>query len=468
MDFQMVADCLAVIESTGSTLQKEAQLRKYGQEVDGFKEVLKFIYDPYFTTGLKQAKLDNAAIATAGPHLCSTPEEIMSYLRRNNTGTLRDAEIANGFIYAEADENWQWAATGLVTKDLQIGVSVTTLNKVYGKAFIPKIGIMRGMLCPDDISGYYLVTEKIDGNRRLIMNKDTGVEIYTRSGKRDTGLYEIERDAALLPKGYVFDCECVASGEYADSIELRQASASILNRRNQQRGGVVALCFDVLKQEEYDNSKSKMNALGRKTMAAAMLNDQSSFPALMQFGNLLDSDAATHGKTTHMANSVNALWGAFPGVSLEHIKALPILGIARNKQEGIELAKPIWDVGGEGVMLVDWNSAYEVNPNPRKTLLKIKMLKEFECRCIGIFEGSGKYQGMMGGIYVEYVDDDKKVWEVGVGTGFTDYMRSYYYTHRDQIVGRVVELDSFGVSTNAQGGKSLNCPVFKRIKGEAE
>lgn len=468
MDFQWVADCLAAIEQTGSTLQKEQMLRKFGDTVEGFKDVLKFIYDPYFTTGLKQAKLDNAAVAVSGPNFCGTAEEIMAYLRKNNTGTLRDAEIANGFIYVDDDEDWQWAATGLVTKDLQIGVSVTTLNKVFGKSFIPKIGIMRGMLCPDDASGYYIVTEKIDGNRRLIMNKETGVEIYTRSGKRDTGLYEIEKDAAKLPVGYVFDCECVASGEYADSIELRQASASILNRRNQQRGGVVALCFDVLKQSEYDEGRSKMNALGRKTMAAAMLKDESSFPILMRFGEMLDSNAASLGKTTHMANSVNALWGAFPGVALEHIKALPILGIARNKQEGIELAKPIWDVKGEGVMLVDWNSAYEVNPNPRKTLLKIKALQEFECKCVGVFEGSGKYQGMMGGIYVEYVDENAQVWEVGVGTGFTDYMRSFYYTHPDKIVGHVVELDSFGVSTNAQGGRSLNCPVFKRVKGDRE
>ena len=87
-----------------------------------------------------------------------------------------------------------------MTKDLQIGVSVTTLNKVYGKGFIPKIGIMRGMLCPDSISSYYLATEKIDGNRRLIMVKDTGVEIFTRSGKRDLGLVEIEAQAAQLPK----------------------------------------------------------------------------------------------------------------------------------------------------------------------------------------------------------------------------------------------------------------------------
>ena len=125
------------------------------------------------------------------------------------------------------------------------------------------------------------------------------------------------------------------------------------------------------------------------------------------------------------------------------------------------MAKPIWDVKGEGVMLVEWQSAYEVNPNPRKTLLKIKMLKEYTAKCIGVYEGDNKYTGMLGGITVD--------WEgnvFGVGTGFTDYDRQLLWDDPDRIVGKLVELDSFGESVNKQGGHALNCPVFKRIVGE--
>ena len=202
-------------------------------------------------------------------------EELMEYLSINTTGTDYDATIANAFIYQSDDDIWQWAATGLVTKDLQIGVSITTLNKVYGNGFIPKIGIMRGTLCPSNISSIYLATEKIDGNRRLIMTKPTGIEIYTRSGKRDYGLVEIEEQASALPVGFVFDTECIAVGDFADNIELRQASASILNSRG-KRSGVKALCFDVIPQEEYDKSISKMGALGRKATLAALFGDYSS------------------------------------------------------------------------------------------------------------------------------------------------------------------------------------------------
>lgn len=466
MDFQNVADCLSTIAQTGSTLQKEALLRRY-EAVDGFKDVLKFIYDPYFTTGLKQAKLDNADLYVSYKEI--TAEEVMAYLRVNSTGTLDDASYATMFIYQSDDPDWQWAATGLVTKDLQIGVSVTTLNKVYGKSFIPKIGIMRGMLCPEDAQGYYIATEKIDGNRRLIMNKETGVEIYTRSGKRDTGLYEIEQEAALLPKGYVYDCECVASGEYADSIELRQASASILNRRNQKRNGVMAMCFDMIAQEDYDNGISRMNALGRKTLAASAFHDGTSIAKLIEFGEVLDREAATRGRISHYAATVGKLGRVFENTpEVKHIKVLPILGIAKNKQDGIALAKPIWDVKGEGVMLVDYSSAYEVNPNPRKTLLKIKMLKEFECMCTGVCEGTGKYVGMLGAIIIDYVDANGNHWPVSVGSGFTDADREYLWNYPEKIIWHTVEIDSFGESQNKQGERSLNCPIFKRIKGAIE
>ena len=70
----------------------------------------------------------------------------------------------------------------------------------------------------------------------------------------------------------MYDTECIAVGDYADSIALRQASASVLNSRG-RRTGVKALCFDMLTQEEYDAGVSKMGALGRKALLAATFGD---------------------------------------------------------------------------------------------------------------------------------------------------------------------------------------------------
>ena len=453
MDFQVVADCLSNIQATGSTLQKEALLRNYAG-IDGFKAVLKFIYDPYFTTGLKQAKLDIGDGIDANAARMSI-DEIMQYFREHNTGTKADIAMANGFIFDSADPNWQWAATGLVTKDLQIGVSVTTLNKVYGKGFIPKIGIMRGMLCPEHIVGSYIATEKIDGNRRLIFTRETGVEVYTRSGKRDFGLVEIMEEAKQLPTGFVFDCECVAMGDFSDNIALRQASASILNRGSgQAKTGVQALCFDVLPIKDYDEGVSKLNALGRKALVAHLLGDEASVDKLIEL-------------FPHWAYPLKGLVGMFESTTLKHIKPLPILGVVTSREEGFKLAEPIWETGGEGVMLVAVSSSYEVNPNPRKTLLKIKATTEYKLPCIGVYEGDNKYTGMLGGIEVGYTVNGT-TYRVGVGSGFADYQRAEYWAHPERIVGKLVEIECFGASTNAKGGYSLNCPIFKRVVGDLD
>jgi DNA ligase 1 len=453
LDFKEIANDLAIIANTGSTLMKESMLKKYGTEVEGFKEVLKFIYDPYFTTGLGQKKLDRADLYGA-----YTVEQIMTYLRMNSTGSDTDAMVANGFIYSDDDPAWQWAATGLVTKDLQIGVSVTTLNKVYGDGFIAKIGIMRGTLCPENARGTYIATEKIDGNRRLIMNKPTGVEIYTRSGRRDPGLVEIEEQARLLPKGFVYDTECVAVGDYADNIELRQASASILNSRG-RRTGVKALCFDMMTQTEYDAGQSRMAAAFRKYMIACLFGDLKGMDILSALMNESQHDAIKEFVTKILPFNVET----------PNITGLPILGIAHNKDEGIVLAQPIWETGGEGVMLVDYRSPYEVNPNPRKTLLKIKATQEFTLLCTGVEEGSNKYTGMLGAIWVEYTrPGDPMKYAFKVGSGFPDYLRMEYWQHPEKIMWHKVEIESFGESRNAQGVYALNCPIFKRVVGERE
>ena len=456
-DLYEIGGILAEIRDTGSTLMKEDILLDC-EDVDGFREILQYIFDPYFTTGIGTKKLESATISVAGGLL--SPEDMMDYLREYPTGTSTDAALANGFIFAyDDDDNAMWLAEGIVTKELKIGVSVTTLNKVFGKGFIPMVGIMRGVNCPEQISGWYIVTEKIDGNRRLLVNAPTGPEIYTRSGKRDHGLIDIEREMLKLPLGYVYDTECIAMGEYADSIALRQASASILNRQGIRRG-VKALVFDMIPIDEYRAGKSKYHALARKSMLARLFNDRVGLELLQ------DSKLLTPG----MLESIDAVLMEYSvpgGTGMMHIAALPILGVVDTKELALDLAKPIWEDGGEGVMLVDTTSVYEVSPNPRKTLLKVKLLKEFVCKVIDVAEGTNKYEGMMGSVIVEY-ERDGEIYHVNVGSGFTDPDRKYYWDNPTTIINKNIEIESFGESMNAQGGYSINCPIFKRIVGDVD
>ena len=146
---------------------------------------------------------------------------------------------------------------------------------------------------------------------------------------------------------------------------------------------------------------------------------------------------------------------------LENIKPVPILGLVSSLDAATPIVEEIWARGGEGIMLNTTSGLYEIKRS--KQLLKVKHTEEHVLPIIDILEGTGKYEDSMGAIVVNY-----KGSAVGVGSGFTDYQRKTIWENADAYIGRMVEIETFGESMNAQGYVSLNCPIFKRFVGEVE
>lgn len=457
MDFEKVANQLALVATSSGRLAKE-NLLYAGRLIDGFIPVLKHLYNPYITTGIKQASL---AQEWETAETYKDAGEVLLYYSQSRTGTSVEIAKACAFIDSWETETARWLAEGLFTKDLKCGVSTTTLNNLFGKGFIPVIGIMRGKQAPEAFVGKYIATEKIDGNRRLFFNTYDGVITYTRSGKRDYGLKQIEEEIAkTLPQGMMYDCECIAMGDFKDSIALRQASASILNSQSSNKTGVKALCFDMVPISDYDMGQSKSQAKHRKAALATCFGDTKSIEKLFEANLLTAADADGY-------LSVAALRAE--AFKRTYITSLPILDIVLNSNQALETAKPIWESGGEGLMLVDANSYYVVSATPKKEWLKIKYVQEVVAKCIDIYPGEvgKKYENTLGGITVAFLGPDKKAYQCNCGSGFPDYLRDSLYANPEQIIGKYVELDCFGFSVSATTvGYSLNCPIFKRIRGE--
>lgn len=455
-EFQNLAKFLNLVANTGSTLSKRGLLIRFKNMPD-LQLVLKHLYNPYVTTGIKDRSLDEAywsVIGNVEQLPFNTLYNVIAYLQENNTGSYYALENAAMLLHwaEQISEEAAWLMRGIITKNLQIGVKAQTLNQIYGKGFIPIIGIMRGMHAPNSFAGTYIATEKIDGNRRIVMNKETGVEIYTRSGRRDYGLVELEEQAAkYLPVGYVFDTECIAAGEYVDNVALRQASAALLNRTG-TRTGVLAKVFDMMTQEEYDEGSNTKCAAIRKANIACLFGDTAGIMKLILFKILPGP--------YHVFDKVPEECTAFVG--------LPILGIVHNMPEALELAKPVWERQGEGLMLVDIASSYEVNPNPRKTLLKIKATEEAVVKVVNVIEGTNSNAGRLGAVTVRFTGKDNNTYEFNVGSGFTQWERVHYWLNPEDIIGTMIEVEHFGESLNKNGTRALNCPIFKRIVGDEE
>lgn len=436
-----VAKAVFEIKNASGSIAKSALLRKYAG-LPGFKDVMRFIYDPYVRTGIAEKKLVN------GRHNVQVNEALgigrmINYFMTHQTGSDADIYLAWCFINAQETELAKLTAVSLVTKDLQIGVTSTTLNTVYGKDFIPKIGIMLGMKYSenkDKVKGPHIVTEKLDGHRRVLVKEKGNITLYTRSGHIDSGLPEVEEEAAqYLPDNFAYDSEFLAKGVFKDSIALRQATSSIMNSKGIRRG-VTMNVFDCVPVEEFKAGCSKDIAVVRKIVLGAMFRDES-------IRHLAKGDTEAYFNTCAVNHT------------FEHIKTVPILGVAFNEQDVLNFAEPIWARHFEGVMLNSFTGLYEIKRT--KELLKVKDVIEMTLPIVDFIPGEGKYTGMLGSFLVGY-----KGQTVGVGSGLTDDQRASYWVNRQSLVGKMLELDTFGESTDKSGKLSLNCAIFKRLVGE--
>lgn len=431
-----IARAVYEIQATPGRNDKLALLEKYA-ELPGFKDVLQFIYNPYIRTGIAANKL------AKGKHsMCDTTitaHDAIRYFEKNQTGSDKDVHFAWLFINAQETEQAKDLAIAMVTKDLKIGITDTSLNKVYGADFIPKIGCMLGVPYSENkhkVKGPFIATEKLDGIRRILVKENGKCRMYSRSGIEDEGLVEIIEEAKYLPDNTVYDGELLAMGTYSNSIALRQATNSIANRKG-IRTGVIFNIFDIIPIDEFKRGVSKYTALNRKVLLGSMFGDEG---------------------IRYLRDDWAKLLVAFDlGHKFRTIKAVPILGVVNTEEEIAELVTPIWKRGGEGIMLNTMEGLYEIKRS--NSLLKVKYVKSMDLKVVDIQEGTGKYEGMLGAAIVDY-----KGYRVGVGSGFSDEERQRFWNNPEEIIGKTIEIDTFGESKDQLGNISLNCPIFRGVR----
>ncbi len=430
---------LLSIQATSSTIEKQEILQTecYTKEA---REVLKFIYNPYFKTGISDAKLDKAPLYKDYP-VPMDPEEVMEYLIEHPTGDIETCGIVNTWMHRLRTPEERWLARGIITQNLQIGVSVTTLNKVFGADFIPKISCMLGTPLDKIVESKqkwpYIVTEKLDGVRRIMIKQNGQVKFYSRSGHLDEGLVELEEEAKQLPDNYMYDGELLAKGTFVDSIAQRQATNSLANRKG-PKTGLTFNIFDMVPVSEFLAHGHTAGSLQRKILLAATLQDPTG-------EKLIDDPLAW---PVYMANRDT-------GAHFNMIKPVPILTIAHTMEDIEPVVSKLWQQGREGVMLNAPNAGYVSKRT--KDLVKLKKTYSYRLRAEGFVEGTNKYEGMLGSILCMYKDN-----YLQVGSGFTDAQRWEIWCNQDKYQGMLFEVESFGESTNKQGLVSLNCPIFKR------
>ena len=128
--------------------------------------------------------------------------------------------------------------------------------------------------------------------------------------------------------------------------------------------------------------------------------------------------------------------------------------------------KEALDKGFEGLMIKPNSSYYESKRS--HAWLKIKPFIEVTLKVVDIQEGSGKHAGKLGAFQVEG-DDDGKFFSLSVGSGLTDDDREKFWSAKDKLIGRMVEIRADAITQSIEGEHfSLRFPRFKNFRGFKE
>lgn len=409
-----VFEILKQIGNNSSRTEKEKLLRKNINNQD-LKKVLYYTFNPYliFGIGKKTFKFVD------GESEFNDLFEMLDYVLKNNTGTDETKLKINKFINNQPEEDQEWIKR-ILLKDLKIGISDKTINKIWID-YIPTFDVMLAKKYFDNknkVKGDFIITTKLDGIRFVILKENGQVKMMSRQGKIMEGFIEIEEDAKLLPDNMVYDGEILAENtEGLDSKTLYRKTMNIATTKG-MKIGLVHNCFDIIPIDEFKNGESKKICIDRK----------------------------------------NKLHKIFDTVKLKHIIEVPMLYVGNDTNKITELLNKAIQKDQEGVMVNLANKPYKCKRTD--VILKVKKMQSCDCKIIGFEEGTGRLQGTLGAILIDYKGN-----EVNVGSGYSDEDRKYIWDNKDSLLGRVIEVQYFEETQNQKDdGLSLRFPVFLRIR----
>jgi DNA ligase 1 len=428
MSLQNVYNIMTQIANESSKTGKETILKRYEGDTD-FREALAFLLNPYIVTGISTKKMSKTFEKSEMPK--ETPikdlKSLMNYLRKNNTGKDNDIKAIQLFIL-EQNEDLGIFLTRFATKDLKLGISEKTVNKVYGKGTIPTFAVMLAESYEkkaDKIKGKFYITLKLDGNRCIVVNDEDGVKFFSRKGQEISGMSQLAKQFEELPKGWVFDGELLLKNrENLSSADLFRATQKVV-RKDGDKKDLEFHVFDALPVSDFKEGKSKENYEQRR-------------------------------------NNLDTMFNHFNDGQIQLIHLLPVIYEGDDKSVIPAYANAVEAEGHEGLMINTANGLYQTKRVV--DLLKVKSMKTADLLVVSIEKAiDGQFKGLMSRVNVEYKDS-----LVGIGSGFTLEQRRHFVENPDDIVGKIIEVSYFGESKNEKGNISLRFPIFKTIREDKD
>jgi DNA ligase-1 len=417
-------DFVTEITASNSKKHKQDVLQKYKDD-SVVHRYLKIAFDPYAVYGISTKKLHKSVPATSiiGIHSIF---ELFTYLTQHNTGTDQIVGLCQDFLdgVAACDRESADLLEKLICKDLSIGCEAKTINSVI-PGLIPTFEVQLAQKYfekPERLDGKtFAVTTKIDGGRIIAIKENGSVSFYTRAGQKYEGLVDLEREfSEMFPDNIVLDGEITILNNKGIPSKEAYKRAMKITRADGEKHGLKMLVFDAMPVSDWKTQQSSLTYIQRRQMLDCMT--------------------------------------AFYNNDLTYFELLPILYMGSDTSKVLELLEEAIASNEEGVMINICDAPYEFGRT--WNLMKVKKMNTLDLQVVDYEEGSGRLAGTLGAIHVRYKNGNI----VKVGSGFSDDLRKQIWNHDVMIVGKIVEIQYFEETTNADGGISLRFPVFKDFR----
>lgn len=415
------------MNGTTSRLEKETILKEY-QHDEPIKDVLRFLFNPFIVTGISERKLGKS-VTIDDVQKCQSLQDLLEYFQIHNTGRDEDIAVLQQFT-AELNSSQADLVNGLIKKDLTLGASEKTLNKVFGTGFIPTFNVMLAEKYIENVNFVvgkkFLITEKFDGVRCMLIFNDAGEPtFFSRAGKPFDDMVELSEEVKQLDTQFVYDGELLLGvDEKIDSADLYRMTVKV-TAKDGIKTGLVYNVFDCMPKSDLLNGMCTISCVRRKQQLSEQLSS----------------------------------------LSLPHVKNVPILYAGEEISEIDRICDLYTDMGREGVMVNLADAPYECKRS--KNLLKVKRFNTADVRVLDLEEGSGANKGKLGAVIIEFIAPDQKKYTCKVGSGFEKDEREFFFEHPEKILGHIIEIGYFELSQNQNDdGYSLRFPTFKCLRDD--
>jgi len=309
----------------------------------------------------------------------------------------------------------KWYARTL-RKNLRAGVDSTVTKAGFD---IPKFEVMlakdanKCKKLEEVIKGGVYISPKLDGYRCIAICDSGIVTLYSRNGSVYSNFPSVVESLEKVSEGmsYILDGEIMS-----DDFQAMQKSA-FASERKTTVGDVKYHVFGYVDHDEWTTDNFQMKTSERFAQLDEMFEEE-----LKDIENIVQVE---QGYANHV-------------------------GVCR------EMERTYAEQGYEGAMVLPDIPYYKGKKSNR--LLKFKTMLSMDCIVTGMYEGGGKYEGMMGGLNLK--QEDSKLCDVG--SGFSDEEREYIWQNKEEIAGKIAEIKYQELTPDGV----MRFPIFLRWRND--